>query len=344
MKNDIMRKAAAVLAGALLVLLLAGCGGEPINDTPQYYDDLPAYAETTGGSAQLDGAHTDRAETPGPAFTGDIAEDPAGGSLPEWDGKSAWTELNNGEPWFSDGDKSRTDAFEDYAELDRLGRCGQAYANICTDIMPTEPRGDIGSVRPSGWHTVKYNDLVEGNYLYNRCHLIGFQLAGENANERNLITGTRYLNIDGMLWLEDAIADYVKDTGNHVLYRVTPVFYGEELVCRGLVLEAWSVEDRGDGIRACVYAWNAQPGIEIDYMTGHSVRSDGRDQIEIENEAAHGEARDYVVNMSTGKIHRPDCWHAEGISPENRLEVHEGLGKLHEAGYTDCGSCKPDKD
>lgn len=185
--------------------------------------------------------------------------------------KDAQYIINDDKPFFNDTEKKNTEAFESYSALDSLKRCGVAYANICLELMPTEERGEIGSVKPSGWHTVKYNGLVDGNYLYNRCHLIGFQLAGENANEKNLITGTRYLNIQGMLDQENEIASYVKSTGNHVLYRVTPIFIGDELVCRGLVLEAWSVEDSGTGICFCRFGYNVQPGIKIDYMTGDST-------------------------------------------------------------------------
>lgn len=162
--------------------------------------------------------------------------------------------------------------FETYSSLDALGRCGVAFANVCTDTMPTEPRGEIGSVKPTGWHTVRYDDLIDGMYLYNRCHLIGYQLTGENANERNLITGTRFLNMEGMLPFENMVADYVQETGNHVLYRVTPDFQGNELVARGVQMEGYSIEDNGAGICFNVYAYNIQPGIEIDYLTGDSRR------------------------------------------------------------------------
>ena len=159
--------------------------------------------------------------------------------------------------------------FENYSELDYLGRCGVAYANICLDIMPTEPRGDIGQVKPSGWQTVKY-DCVDGKYLYNRCHLIGYQLAGENANKQNLITGTRYMNVEGMLPFENMVDTYVEETENHVLYRVTPVFDGEDLVASGVQIEAFSVEDEGEGLCFNVYIYNVQPGVTIDYATGDS--------------------------------------------------------------------------
>lgn len=184
----------------------------------------------------------------------------------------AYVEVNGNIPYFTEEDKQRRDAFEMYSELDELGRCGTAYACVCRELMPTEERGSIGSVKPSGWHTVRYDDLIPDRYLYNRCHLIAFRLAGENANRRNLITGTRYLNVTGMLPFEDQVGDYAEATGNHVLYRVTPVFVGEELVARGVLMEAYSVEDGGDGVQFCVFAYNRQPGITIDYATGESSR------------------------------------------------------------------------
>lgn len=187
--------------------------------------------------------------------------------VPAYSGEP-YVELNGNAPEFSDEEKRNTKAFEKYSPLDSLGRCGVAYANICKEIQPTEPRGEIGSVRPSGWQTVKYNDLIDGNYLYNRCHLIGYQLAGENANERNLITGTRYLNVQGMLPFENMVDDYVDETGNHVLYKVTPIFEGNNLVASGVQMQAWSVEDQGRGICFNVYCYNVQPQITIDYATG----------------------------------------------------------------------------
>jgi len=180
-----------------------------------------------------------------------------------------YVELNDNVPNFTTREKNNTKAFENYHRLDTLGRCGTAYANICKELMPTEKRGAIGMVKPSGWNTVKY-DVVDGKYLYNRCHLIGFQLAGENANKKNLITGTRYLNVDGMLPFEDEVADYVKDTDHHVLYRVTPVFKGDNLVAEGVEMEAYSVEDKGKGICFHVFVYNVQPGVTIDYATGES--------------------------------------------------------------------------
>lgn len=193
-------------------------------------------------------------------------------AVPAYSGEP-YAEVNGNVPFFTEGDRTVT-AFEEYSELDELGRCGAAYANVCLELMPTEPREGIGMIKPSGWHTVRYDDLIPDKYLYNRCHLIGFQLAGENANEKNLITGTRYLNVEGMLPFEDQVADYVEETGNHVLYRVTPLFVEDELVAGGVLMEGLSVEDGGAGVCFCVYAYNVQPGIRIDYATGESERED----------------------------------------------------------------------
>lgn len=188
-------------------------------------------------------------------------------AIPAYDCK-AYVAVNNNEPFFTDSDMT-TKAFENYSDLDSLGRCGVAYANICKEIMPTEERGKIGMIKPSGWHTVKY-DVIKDRYLYNRCHLIGYQLAGENANPKNLITGTRYLNVEGMLPFENLVADYVNNTGNHVLYRVTPMFSGSNLVANGVLIEAKSVEDNGGGILFNVYCYNVQPGVGINYENGDS--------------------------------------------------------------------------
>lgn len=189
--------------------------------------------------------------------------------IPEWDNSTAYVKVNNNIPFFTNADLNSV-SFERYSELDSLQRPQSAFACVGVDTMPTEERGKIGMVKPAGWHTVKYNGIVDGNYLYNRCHLIGYQLTGENANEKNLITGTRYMNVDGMLPFENEIADYVYETNNHVLYRVTPIYEGSELLCRGVLMEAYSVEDNGSGVSFCVFCYNAQPDIYIDYNTGDS--------------------------------------------------------------------------
>lgn len=191
--------------------------------------------------------------------------------IPEFSDVS-YVVLNENRPFFEESAYT-LEPFEKYSDLDEWGRCGIAYANVCKEIMPTEKRGEIGNVKPTGWHTVRYDDLVEGKYLYNRCHLIGYQLAGENANEKNLITGTRYFNMNGMLPFENQVADYVEETNHHVLYRVTPIFEGNNLVAKGVQMEGFSVEDRGEGVCFNVFVYNAQPGIAIDYLTGESYKS-----------------------------------------------------------------------
>ena len=194
-------------------------------------------------------------------------------SLPEYAGKP-YVVLYGNEPLFTEEERRKTQSYEVYEPLDFLKRCGVTEACIGLDLMPTEERGEIGMVKPSGWHTVRYDGLVDGKYLYIRCHLIGYQLSGENANEMNLITGTRYMNVEGMLPFENQVADYVQRTGNHVMYRVTPDFRGVEMLARGVQMEAWSVEDNGEGVCFHVYCYNVQPGVEITYLTGESRRTE----------------------------------------------------------------------
>ena len=197
--------------------------------------------------------------------------------IPDFDGETTFVAINNYAPTFSDEDKAkaRSGSFEYYSELDSLGRVGVAYANLGKETMPQkgEKRGAIGRVKPSGWQSLKF-ESVDGKYLYNRSHLIGWQLSAENDNEKNLATGTRFFNVDGMLPFENLVADYIKNTGNHVLYRVTPIFEGDELVMRGLQMEAYSVEDDGAGVSYNVFVYNAQPGIYIDYLTGMATSTD----------------------------------------------------------------------
>ena len=255
--------------------------------------------------------------------------------IPDYAG-TAYVVLNENEPDFPEEDFT-TNSFETYSPLDELGRCGTAYANIGTDLMPTEERGSIGQVKPSGWHTVKY-DCVDGKYLYNRCHLIGYQLSGENANEENLITGTRYLNVEGMLPFEDQVADYVQETGNHVLYRVTPIFEGDNLLASGVVMEAKSVEDDGAGVCFCVYVYNAQPGVTIDYATGESWLTESQPSETTSSAIAEEE---YVLNTSSMKFHLPDCSGVESMSSANRQDYTGTRQELLEQGYSPCGICKP---
>lgn len=280
-----------------------------------------------------------------PAPSPQIATNLGQVSISQFQETEPYVVLNENQPEFTPEDLT-TDPFETYSSLDALGRCGVAYANICQEIMPTEPRGEIGQVKPSGWHTVKY-DWVDGKYLYNRCHLIGYQLAGENANEKNLITGTRFMNTQGMLPFENQVAEYVKDTGNHVLYRVTPVYEGSDLVAWGVQMEAYSVEDEGAGVCFNVLCFNAQPGVTIDYATGESWAS-GEEAGTTEEQPSTTTSTQtgdtltaYVLNTNSQKFHTPDCSGAANISPQNRQEVTANRQTLIDQGYTPCGICKP---
>ena len=265
-------------------------------------------------------------------------------TVPAYSGEPYY-ELRGGKPWFAEHEYT-TDEFEIYSELDELGRCGTAYANISPYTMPTEERGPIGHVKPSGWQTIKY-DIVDGKYLYNRCHLIGFQLAGENANEQNLITGTRYLNIDGMLEHENLIANYVEDTGNHVLYRVTPFYTGDNLVADGVLMEAYSVEDDGVGIEFCIFAYNVQPGIKIDYATGQSVIATGELDDSMVKDVKSYDANElgivYIVNTESKRYHMDTCKTGLKTKEENRESFNGTIDWLHDNGYNPCKTCKPDE-
>ena len=287
--------------------------------------------------------------------------------VPAYSGEP-YTAVNNNEPYFT-SDNLTTEAFENYSELDALGRCGVAYANVCLETMPTEKRGSISEVKPTGWHSVKY-DNVDGKSLYNRCHLIGYQLTAENANQQNLITGTRYLNVDGMLPFENMVADYVKETDNHVLYRVTPIFTGDNLVADGVLMEGYSVEDEGDGICFCVYAYNVQPGITIDYATGDSWLSSekgnsdsssdgnsavsqsaadksGTQQAAVQTESVKetsapvSTGTEYILNTNTKKFHYPSCSSVKQMKASNNKEYTGSRDDLIAQGYDPCKKCNP---
>ena len=295
--------------------------------------------------------------------------------IPEYSGKP-YIAVNNNIPFFNASDLTES-SFEKYLAFDNLGRCGVAYACIGKDIMPTEKRGSIGSVKPSGWHTVKY-DSVDGKYLYNRCHLIGYQLTGENANEKNLITGTRYLNIEGMLPFENMTADYVKETNNHVLYRVTPIFEGNNLLAGGVLMEGYSVEDKGAGICFCIYAYNAQPDIEINYSNGNSelsktVKTPANEEIQsstkvspsvpvsdenkknapvsapAENKksvpvsapAENKQKSTYILNTRSDKFHYPSCSSVKQMAEKNKRTYTGTREEVIEQGFSPCRRCNP---
>ena len=247
-------------------------------------------------------------------------------NLPAYSGQ-AWVEVEE------DSDLEEITG-ETFTPLDALGRCGPASALVSTNTMPTAPREGIGMIKPSGWQMAKY-DFVDGKYLYNRCHLIGYQLTGQNANKENLITGTRYLNVEGMLPFENQVADYVKETGNHVRYRVTPIFEGENLVASGVWMEAESVED--DELDFSVYVYNVQPGVVIDYATGASYAEGAEPDASEETPAAVT----YILNVSSHKFHRVDCSGVKDMKPANRREFTGTRAEAIAQGYTPCSQCQP---
>ena len=372
------RKFYTALYVVVFALVLSGCSLSGIADgSKSAVNGNLASDEVTTVSEQVTSAETTTVSDIGGAADasteGKAASNMELADIPAYSG-SAYCEMNGNVPAFGD-DELVTDAFENYSDLDSLGRCGVAYVNICKEIMPTEERGAIGMVKPSGWHTVKYNDRIDGNYLYNRCHLIGYQLAGENANEKNLITGTRYLNVTGMLPFENEVADYVESTGNHVLYRVTPIFDGDNLVASGVQMEAESVEDKGAGVSFNVYVYNVQPGVLIDYATGDSeadpgyvvpgentssdvsgedggqaaeagtseetqnIESKADDTSEAQTEAANEDT--YIVNTNTGKFHKPSCKSVKQMKESNKSERTATRDELISEGYEPCKNCNP---
>lgn len=296
-------------------LMLCACGQVEI-----VIGDGSGYGSSTQNGSQLSGAGN-RSQT-------SVSLD----SIPEYSG-DPYVVVNNNVPFFSKEDL-KAEVFESYGDLDSLGRCTVAYSMVGTETMPTEERGSIGQVKPTGWHAVKY-DNVDGKYLYNRCHLIGYQLTAENANVKNLITGTRYLNVQGMLPFENLTADYIKETGNHVLYRVTPVFEGDNLVASGVLMEGESAEDDGEAIQFCVYVYNVQPGIIIDYATGDSRLDDGT------GGSSQSARKTYVLNTNSKTFHKPDCGSVGKIKDSNKQTF---VGTREEAiknGYSPCKSCNP---
>lgn len=335
-----LRKTAAIALCELLAIatIFTGCASTDLSGT----EGAGRAAGAVVAGEDSSGALGSKDKTDGPQE--DLVNNNSYVSLdaiPAYDGK-AYVAVNNNEPFFTDSDMTTT-AFENYSDLDSFGRCGVAYANICKDIMPTEERGKIGMIKPSGWHTVKY-DVIKDRYLYNRCHLIGYQLAGENANPKNLITGTRYLNVEGMLPFENLVADYVNNTGNHVLYRVTPMFSGSNLVANGVLIEAKSVEDNGGGILFNVYCYNVQPGVGINYENGDSwldgttgSASSGSDSSAAENSAADSSNSETMVHITaTGKK-----YHRAGCRTLKKSDTEVTLDEAKSMGLSPCGICNP---
>lgn len=304
MENKIRDKKIIILTYAVILLFIYGCYG------------VEFYHESDEGNS-ID------------SVTVTVSTE----EIPEYQGNS-FVILNNNEPMFDEGEITDV-AYEDYGAFDFLGRCGSAEACVGEEIMPTEERGSIGDIKPTGWHTIKY-DCVDGKYLYNRCHLIGYQLTGENSNEQNLITGTRYMNVEGMLPFENMVADYVKETKNHVMYRVTPFFEEDNLVASGVSIEAYSVEDQGEGLSFCVYCYNVQPGIEINYKNGESWLDKS-----VQENAEEKSEEEYVLNTNTYKYHLPTCKSVNKIAEYNKQIFKGDKENLEKAGYSKCKNCNP---
>ena len=298
-KKRRMEAAAALLA--VSILAFAGCSGSTV-----------VLEKSEAGKAQYD----------------TVADVPAYNGEP-------YVELNGNEPEFTEAELT-TEVYEDYSELDDLGRCGEAEACIGEELMPDTERESISQVKPTGWVNEKY-DSVDGGYLYNRCHLIGYQLSGENANEQNLITGTRYMNTEGMLPFEDMVADYVHETDNHVMYRVTPVFEGDDLVASGVIMEAESVEDDGEGVCFHVYVYNVQPDIVIDYANGENWETEDGGSF---SGTMTGE-QTYMLNTNTKKFHLPDWSGVRNSKEKNREEYTGTREEILKQGYEPCGRCHP---
>ena len=301
----ITRKAVSVSICTLALLILSSCQGVP-------------YTSSDASAVQV------------------TEEELTIGELPSYTGEP-YVEVDGGKPDFTQEEMTE-ESYENYSELDELGRCREARACVGQETMPEGERESISEIKPTGWQSVEYEE-VEGGYLYNRCHLIGYQLTAENANERNLITGTRYMNTEGMLPFEDEVADYVEDTGNHVMYQVTPVFEGRNLVASGVWMEAESVEDNGKGVSFNVYVFNVQPGIVIDYAQGNSREADPSE--EAANVSSQGEETSFILNENTRKFHKPDCPSTEDILGKNRKQFTGSREELMKEGYEPCKRCNP---
>lgn len=270
--------------------------------------------------------------------------------VPPYSGELS-VEINGNVPYFSD-EELNLNPLEYYSDLDPLGRCGMAVALVGLETMPNEPRGSIGMIKPTGWQISEY-DWIDGKYLFNRCHLIAYSLAAENDNPLNLITGTRAMNTQGMLPYEERVVTYIDQTGNHVLYRVTPVFEGDNMVASGVLMEAKSIEDGGSGICFCVWCYNIEPGVVIDYTTGDNWASDSVEEDYSSGEAASQEvgadnppaqseqAQTYILNTNTHRFHYPDCPSVSDIKEKNKKVVEASREEILEKGYEPCGACKP---
>lgn len=331
--KDKKRRTYGFLTGLLLILsvCLTSCGNQGQTDSGKD-------SNTQSGTKVAAEDHS--AEEKGSDSESYVTVD----DVPAYSGEP-YVEVNDNQPEFTE-EELTTVSYEDYSELDELGRCQTAEACIGQDLMPTEARESISSVKPTGWKNKSY-DTVDGGYVYNRCHLIGYQLTGETANEENLITGTRYMNVEGMLPFEDEVAAYIKETDNHVMYRVTPVFEGDDLIASGVQMQAESVEDDGAGISFNVYVYNVQPYVVIDYRTGENWEGDeiaepeGKWADGTEAEPSDTKEQMYILNKNTKKFHKPECSGAKKIKAKNKGEYTGSRQTLIDEGYEPCGNCNP---
>ena len=359
-----IKKLKSLICLLLITILVTACGNTDVQtNTKEQYNDVISQSVLENNSSYT---------TQNSYYDSDFITTSINlAEIPAYEGKP-YIVINNNEPFFGDiwgnyeaVDINATEAFEVYYDLDALGRPTGAFVNACEELQPTEERGTIGHIKPSGWHTAKYNGYIEGNYLYNRCHLIGYQLTGENANEQNLMTGTRYLNCDGMLPFEDKVYSYIDETDNHVLYRVTPIYDSDNLVASGVLMEAYSVEDAGAGVKFCVYCYNVQPGISIDYSTGESHMIEGYTgdystttyfstgeiktyttndvvmEFESDTETVENEETTYVLNTNSMKFHKENCDSVAKIKDTNKVISNETREDIIGKGYEPCGWCNP---
>ena len=347
-----MKKTNTLLALLLSILLLfTGCSTSETNSDKNFIPPTESVELQTEKTTKTVARQEDNNEIPSETVqsvpqpqqidTFDL------NSIPQYSGKPYVT-INNNIPYFTKSEHTTT-SFESYSPLDNLGRCGVAFACVGRDIMPTEERGRIGSVKPTGWHTIRYEN-IDGKYLYNRCHLLGYQLTGENANTKNLITGTRYLNIEGMLPFENMVADYVQETNNHALIRVTPIFDEDNLLASGVLMEALSIEDNGAGICFNVYCYNVQPGIVINYADGSNYAADGSapygssaavSRNKTTSQTTNSENASYIANKNTKKFHIPSCSSVSQMKEKNKKYLNCSRDEAIAQGYSPCGNCNP---
>ncbi len=361
-KNRILATLAVLF---VIVFSFAGCMDwsvflESWESSQSSLDESGSVTETTENSFVSETSVTTERTTATPQTRPVSVEGFSLDDVPKWSGKP-YVEVHGNQPYFSK-EEMTTESFEYYSLLDSLERCGYAYACLGRDLMPNEPRGNIGMIKPSGWHTVKY-EFIDGKYLYNRCHLIAFALAGENANRQNLITGTRTMNTKGMLPFEDMVRDYIMETDNHVLYRVTPIFESDNLLASGVLMEGYSVEDEGDGVCFAVYCYNEEPQVQIDHLTGDSVlsttttkavkttkKTTAQSKAITTKKTTNAVVRNgggdvgditYVLNKNSKKFHKPNCSSVKQMSSKNRWDVDWTREEVLDKGYIPCKNCNP---